>query len=113
MVRSSDSVGKRVDEYRLFEGDSSAKHIWFMVYDSRDKMPKDSNLLKRFPDVYGSNFCSTWGKGFGSIKELKDMMADDWILVVDGLSPKTVSGYPNRSFLYCGALRCFEVCSYA
>lgn len=78
--RSSDSAMARVDEYRLFEGDSAGKHIWFRAYDSQDRMPKDSERVRRWPAIYGGKFQSAWGKGYNEPEELKQLLADDWIL---------------------------------
>ena len=71
LIIKRDSVSYPINENFVFNDQDSSKHLYFMVLDSKDKLPKDSALLAEFPEAK-EKFAATWGMGITNTSKLKE-----------------------------------------
>jgi hypothetical protein len=70
LIIKRDSVSYPINQNFVFNDHDSSKHLYFMVLDSKAKLPKDSALLEEFPEAK-EKFAGTWGMGIANISKLK------------------------------------------
>lgn len=60
-----------------FHADSTRKRLWFLVHDSKDQMPHDTAMEKRYPWLRTQRFSRNWAQGFNTLSDLQHSLDED------------------------------------
>jgi len=87
-----DNVNYPLNANIVFNDSDTARRLYFMVFDSKDKLEKDSALLAEYPEAK-EKFAATWGMGFQDISKVKVSNLVNSALKESVLELKKVDGF--------------------